>query len=312
MAFGAEVKNRAGSTVIGTRNLSLRYAGSGTVRPAFQEGSAVNDTLHNAAGIGYPYGVSPENVYIFAKPVPYEPNIGIYETEDTVRQNSVCTFGIRMNVSGWAVVAPARYENQSNPTPDSKDFHRSNEVWGTTSTTGEMRVYYEMWTVDNTDDENEDTGLLVKDSSNDIIYSTNRSVFRPEKIVTNSRPRITVTGDTTVGFTGSYNIFLDDTSNAAQREYLAFMNGCAALSGITYGQNAGSGMNMPNDGKAEFQPMTRWYFYDHNDKYMRKPYVQWVCRRAFVGSYSSTTYDGQTRYATNMSMNALGMIGVTK
>lgn len=316
MAYGIIVKNRNDATVVGTKNLSLKLVQTGYTLPVYQTGTSVGDSYFNYAALGYPSGVTSQNAYIFARPEPEV--IGDYDTEDTIRQKTVYTFGVIMNASGWLFVAPRKDEVQSSTTVDPKEFNTSNVVWNSTvnQNTGKGKIYYEVWTVGNTDEESSNEGLLIKDGSDDIIYSSNRKVFRPESIVYTSnssgRPRITISG-MTVGYTGSYEIYMDDTSNAAQRKYLAFMNGTASPSSITFGHNVtGGGMDIPIDGKAVFHPMTRWYFYDHNDIYLRKPYVQYIARRAQTATFTSSTYDGQIRHARQLGLPCLGMIGVTK
>ena len=313
MAYGIIVKNRQGATVVGTKNLSLKLVQTGYTLPAYQTGASVGDGFFNLSVLAYPSGVTSQNAYIFARPDPVV--VGDYDTEDTVRHKSVYTFGLVMNASGWLFAAPSKDEVQSSTTVDPKEFNTSNVVWNSDST-GKGRIYYEIWTVGNTDEESSNEGLLIKDGSDDILYSSNRKVFRPESIVytpgSSGRPRITVSG-MTVGYTGSYEIYMDDTSNAAQRKYLAFMNGTASPSSITFGQDVtGGGVDIPIDGKAVFHPMTRWYFYDHNDIYLRKPYVQYIARRAQTLNHTSSTYDGQIRHARQLGLPCLGMIGVTK
>lgn len=317
MAYGITIKNKNEDVLIGTRNFNIRFAFSGSTRPEFQTGSSVGDSVSNSHSISL-NGLVCSKTIIFARP--YAVNVqSSIETPDQVLQRCCPVFGLKFIENGsnaptnFKFVAPLKNVDL-NPSGEDRENNTSYKTWGTSDTNGQVRIYYEVWTIENSDEESGDYGFMVKDGS-DVIYSSNRKQFRPEKVSV-ARPRITVnTGNNTVGNSHAITLEMDDISNLAQREYLAFMNGTCHMTGAVFGQNSSSATNMavPNDGRALYSSMTVWNYYDQEDIFLRKPSVQWKALQYRTETYTSAALDSDgVRYITQGGIPTLAMIGVVK
>lgn len=312
--YGVKVKNRNQDILIGQRNLQIKKISSGTVRPEYK--SAASGTTYNSHTISYS-GVSRKNALVFAKPVAANITSGFENPFDRLLKG-YWMMGVRFNSSNFTIIAPDMTQSYqlTNSTHDSREFNTSMEWWGTSENTAKGKVYWELWTVGSADTEDNDEGIIAKTAANEVLFSSNREVFRAEKLQY-SQPKASFyqSGSIlSIGRNSDINLEMNNRSNLAQLNYMALLNGTAHTTSFIKGGDATNGGYLaPEDEAAFFQSFCAWIYQEENNLYSLKPTVKWLSALAYNKNTSNlTSYGSVIRRALGIGVKTLAMIGVMK
>jgi len=335
MSYGIKVLNRGGDTLIGSTNLSLKYVSTGVVLPEFEEvvsGEAWPNlyapVVKNAHSIPYPSNINKNNAFIFAKPeVTVLPADG-GDDFDVLREGT-WPMGVRFDTTGFTIIAPHQKSVKAQLLNETKKYSNNYSMYGLDNIVAPVmrtKIRWQLWTVGNAEEE-DDTGVQIKTANGDIIYTSNRKTFRVESSSYSDCGIDWDPGDHWAVATNPIKLYMEKTSAGAQMEYYAFLNGTAHTCGLAKGGRIHTGDSdiselfytspiMAPISNSFAQNFVTWHYYDSEDLYNRKPYVEWGGRLAYwrsrSGNLESPSVEHLKRVGNNLGVKTLAMIGVIK
>jgi len=262
MAYGAEVQNRTGQTMFGTKHTSLKKIKSGYVGVQFNN-SATSTTTNDSSYVSLLGTVAHRgNALIFARP-----HINpLYGSAEHLRLKGPWPMAVTFHTSNiFRIIAPDDsvhyYDGQRGRSEFA--FTRSSHMFQGGQAEASTRLardngatgqaicsaYYEVWVVGDSGGDTATPGLQIKTPNGaDTVFNSNSEFFAVESSATYpvnlpvsavaGSSRYEINDDTLLG--GS--LIMQQTSESGQSEYLALLNGgahCCAF--IVGGSNHRSG-----------------------------------------------------------------------
>lgn len=331
MAYGIKIKNRSEDTIIGTSNLSLKFVASGYQAPEYQDSDFSSfwyntGTTLNSHTISYPSGANRHNSFIFAKPVVTTfPGEG--GSQHDILKQGTWPMGVRFDSNGFSLITDhhsvERKMDEGRHT-NKKSYWNSDIMWGNhTNFSFRVKVYWELWTIGNEEDEGSNHGMQVKTAGQDIIYSSDRKVIRPESS-SYTTPGIDWSEGADSNFeyapTNPARLYMSDLTENAQLEYLALLNGTAHTVGYARGGHTSSttgqiGNQLVAYGSESFaQNLVSWHYFEQEDLFGREPYCEWGGTLVYYKTPSTTENDLRhlIRTGNTLGVKTLALIGVVR
>lgn len=331
MAYGMEFKNRTGTTVFGAKHLAIKKVASGFAAPQIYD-SRVNTTYNVTSGLrALPTGVNKTNALVFARPQarnqPFHSELmqGVHPMAVDFPDNYPGF--IRFFAPDGAL---SFYRGDSLGTSNasitqSRAYTNSFQNWPTDSTSRRIDIYYEVWTVGQSDDEDDTHGLVINDSGGDIIFSSNRNNFLAESSSYAHRPvQFQTSPLLNINYTDNFHLAIqsvgmEQTSNNSQANYLALLNGtssCVAIArGGDFNSEGGSTQSVfhiPKEKTAYYNRFVEFHYQDQESVAGFKPAVLTVPRLSRTSDENNEIqYNTQVRLNNQVGVSSLLTIGTS-
>ncbi len=331
MAYGMEFKNRGGTTVFGAKHLAIKKVASGIATPEIYD-SRFNTSNNTVASLrALPAGVNKTNALIFARPQARN------EPFHSELMQGVHAMAVDFpdNYPGFIrFFAPdgslSFYRGDSLGTSNavirqSRAYYSSSLNWPTNALSRRIDIYYEIWTVGQSDDEADTHGLVINDSGGDIIFSSNRNNFLAESSSYSHRPvQFKTSPQLTIDYTDSFHLAIqfltmEQTSNNSQANYLALLNGTSSCVAIARGgdfnstsNNGGSIYHIPKEKTAYYNRFVEFHYQDQESVAGFKPAVLTVPRLSRTSDETNELqYNTEVRLNNQVGVSSLLTIGTS-
>jgi len=312
MSYGVSIKSKTDSIMIDNANLLIEKVASGYQRPMYQKISTSRIQFVNGHVINYPAGCTRNNTLVFLRP-----HARFESLTSRLLLNERFHLGLALHTGGFSIMAPREGDTRNGPdsaTTFGKELGTHSS--GTGLGEGKATCYYEVWKIlDDSSSASTSYGLVLKNSSNKVIFDSNKENFKVEgfayddvKIVwtTANPPQIS-------SYANGAAIPFKNKNLKAQLQYLALANGtCHDTSIVESGPSGYDGLteNWNKQSRHCFRSFIEFNYRDEEDALYRESNVQLTTRLAEthpVGADQLTGWD--TRVAKNIGHKSLLILG---